>query len=161
MAEVEKSIEVDVPVSTAYNQWTQFEDFPQFMEGVKEVRQLDDTKLIWRADVAGKEKEWEAAITKQEPDQRIAWRSVNGAENAGDVRFEAAGDNRTLVKLHMHYDPEGPVETIGDVVGVLDRTVEKDLERFKEFIEKRGQETGAWRGEVEEPHPEGASNPEK
>jgi len=160
MSEVDKSIEVDVPVTTAYNQWTQFESFPEFMEGVKEVKQLGDSRLAWRAEVAGKEKEWEAQITDQVPDQRVAWKAVDGAENAGDVKFESIGDGRTRVKLHLVYTPEGVVENVGDAIGAVSHRVEGDLERFKKFIESRGQETGAWRGEVHETAPGGAQNPE-
>lgn len=160
MSEVDKTIEVDVPVTTAYNQWTQFESFPEFMEGVKEVKQLGDSRLAWRAEVAGKEKEWEAQITDQVPDQRVAWKAVDGAENAGDVKFESIGDGRTRVKLHLVYTPEGVVENVGDAIGAVSHRVEGDLERFKKFIESRGQETGAWRGEVHETAPGGAQNPE-
>jgi uncharacterized membrane protein len=148
MARIEKSIEVNAPVRTVYNQWTQFEDFPRFMEGVREVRQIDDTHLQWRAEVAGKDKEWEALITEQVPDQIIAWRSVAGAENAGRVEFHPTGPERTRVTLKLHYEPEGVVENVGDALGVLSRRVEGDLERFREFIERRGAETGQWRGEI-------------
>ncbi|MFN2465032.1 MAG: SRPBCC family protein [Candidatus Dormibacteria bacterium] len=161
MSEVEKTIEVEVPVHTAYNQWTQFETFPEFMEGIKSVKQLDDTKLHWTAEIAGKTKEWDASITQQEPDQRVAWRNIDGADNAGDVRFESLGEGRTRVKLHMVYDPEGVVENVGDALGVVSRRVEADLERFKKFIESRGQETGAFRGEIQQPAPQGAHNPEQ
>ena len=149
MEQVEKVVEVDRPVSTVYNQWTQFEDFPQFMEGVKEVRQLDDTHLHWRAEIWGKEKEWDAEITEQEPDSRISWKSVSGAPNAGTVRFEPVGPDRTRVRLTMAYDPEGVMENVGDALGVFTSRVAHDVERFKEFIESRGAETGAWRGEVD------------
>ena len=147
MNTVEKSIVVDVPVSTAYNQWTQFEEFPEFMEGVEEVRQEDDTRLFWRANIAGKDVEWEAEIFEQEPDERISWRSTTGAYNAGTVRFEPAGDG-TEVFLRLEYEPEGFFESVGSSLGLVDRRVEGDLERFKEFIEERGTESGAWRGEV-------------
>jgi uncharacterized membrane protein len=160
MSELKKEIEVDVPVRTAYDQWTQFESFPKFMEGVEEVKQLSDTKLKWRAKIAGKEEEWEAAITKQEPDRQVAWTNTSGAQNAGDVQFEPIGDNRTRVKLHMLYDARGVVENVGDALGVVSRRIEGDLVRFKEFIEQRGSETGAWRGEVHEAQPEAAGNPE-
>jgi uncharacterized membrane protein len=160
MAEVEKSIEVEAPVNTVYNQWTQFETFPEFMEGIESVQQLDDSKLHWTAKIAGKEKQWDAVITEQEPDQRVAWRNVDGAQNAGDVRFESAGEGRTRVKLHLVYDPEGVVENVGDALGVVSRRVEGDLERFKTFIERRGAETGAFRGEIHQPAPAGATNPE-
>jgi uncharacterized membrane protein len=148
MAHIEKSIEVNCPISTAYNQWTQFEDFPRFMEGVKEVHQIDDTHLHWHAEIGGKDKEWDAVITEQVPDSIIAWRSVAGAENAGRVEFHPAGTNGTRVTLKLTYDPEGAVEKIGDLVGVVGRRVEGDLKRFRDFIENRGRETGQWRGEV-------------
>jgi uncharacterized membrane protein len=148
MATIEKSIDVDVPVRTAYNQWTQFEEFPRFMEGVREVRQLDDRRLRWRATVAGKDKEWDAEITEQTPDQRIAWTSRSGARNAGVVTFHRLDDRRTRIMLQVDYDPEGVVENVGDALGVVQGRVSGDLERFKTFIEAQGRETGAWRGEV-------------
>ncbi len=148
MATIEKSIEVSVPVRTAYNQWTQFEEFPRFMEGVKSVRQMDDTRLHWCAEIGGKEEEWDAEIAEQTPDQRVAWRSTTGARNAGVVTFHHLGDNKTRVMLQMEYDPEGITENVGDKLGFVGRRVQGDLERFKELIEERGTETGAWRGEV-------------
>jgi uncharacterized membrane protein len=149
MGKVESSIEVNVPVSTAYNQWTQFEEFPRFMEGVKHVRQLDDRTLEWNAEIAGKDKTWQAEITEQEPDERIAWTSTSGARNAGVVTFHRISDDTTKVMLQMDFEPEGAVESAGDALGIPERQVQGDLERFKEFIESRGTETGAWRGEVE------------
>jgi uncharacterized membrane protein len=149
MEHVEKIVEVNRPLSTVYNQWTQFEEFPSFMDGVKEVRQLDDTHLHWRAEIWGKEKEWDAEITEQEPDKRISWKSVSGAPNAGTVRFEPLSDERTRVRLVMAYDPEDAVEKAGDALGIFSSRVEHTVEEFKRFIESRGQETGAWRGEVE------------
>jgi uncharacterized membrane protein len=148
MSIVEKSIEVNVPISAAYNQWTQFEDFPKFMEGVEEVTQIDDTHLHWCAEIAGKDKEWDAEITEQIPDERIAWHSTSGAVNSGVVTFDEISENSTLVTVQMQYEPEGAVENVGDALGVLSRRVEGDLERFKEFLESRGRETGAWRGTV-------------
>jgi uncharacterized membrane protein len=148
MTRVEKSIDVDVPVRTAYDQWTQFEEFPRFMEGVTEVRQLDDKRLHWRASVAGKEEEWNAEIIEQTPDTRIVWRSTSGAENSGAVRFASLGPEQTRVTLIMAYEPEGIVETVGDKLGLLDRRVAGDMERFKNFIEARDTETGAWRGAI-------------
>lgn len=144
MAQIEKSVVVDVPVSTAYNQWTQFEEFPRFMEGVHEVRQLDDRRLYWKAEVGGNEKEWEAEIREQVPDQRIIWHATDGSENAGIVRFEPA-EGGTRIRLQMSYVPEGFAETIGDKLGFMSRRVQGDLDRFKEFIEERGVETGAYR----------------
>src|SRR5215475_4176098 len=151
MSNIEKSIDVHVPVHTAYNQWTQFEEFPHFMEGVEEVRQLDDKRLHWRANVGGKEKEWNAVITEQLPDQRIAWRNITGATNAGVVTFHRINNNTTRVMLQLEYDPEGIIENVGDVIGVVSNRVRGDLERFKEFIESRSSETGAWRGKIEQP----------
>jgi uncharacterized membrane protein len=150
MSTVEKSIEVKAPVNTAYNQWTQFEDFPKFMEGIQEVRQLDETHLHWCAEVAGKRKEWNAEITEQIPDQRIAWRSTSGARNAGVVTFHRISDDTTRIMLQMDYEPEGAMENVGDAIGLLSRRVAGDLERFKEFLELRGHETGAWRGSVQQ-----------
>ena len=149
MANVEKSITVNVPVHAAYDQWTQFETFPQFMDGVKEVRQHDDTHLHWKAEVGGKNEEWEAEITEQVPDRKIAWRSTSGATNAGMVMFEPVSDGSTQVKLQLEAEPMSATEKVGGAVGVLDRQVNTDLKKFKEFIEKRGGEpTGSWRGEV-------------
>jgi uncharacterized membrane protein len=154
MPTIEKSIEVNVPVSKAYNQWTQFEDFPEFMEGIKEVRQLDDIHLHWVAEVAGKDKEWNAEISEQIPDQRIAWHSTTGARNAGVVTFHRIDDDTTRIMLQMDYEPEGVIENVGDAIGVVSRRVEGDLQRFKTFIESLGHETGAWRGEVERGQPQ-------
>ena len=149
MATIEKEIEVDVPVSVAYNQWTQFEEFPRFMEGVEEVTQLDDTRLHWKATVAGQTKEWDARITEQLPDQRIAWTSEGGAFTSGIVTFHKLSETQCRVMLQMEYDPEGIVEEVGDKLGFVSRRVEGDLKRFKDYIEERGQETGAWRGTVQ------------
>lgn len=148
MASIEKAIDVNVPVHTAYNQWTQFEQFPQFMEGVEEVHQLDDKRLHWRAQIGGKEKEWDAEIVDQVPDRRVSWRSLGGAPNDGIVSFQPIDANTTRVVLHLDYEPEGFVEHVGDVLGVVSARVEGDLQRFKDFIESRGAETGAWRGEI-------------
>ena len=148
MTTIEQSIDVEVPVSTAYNQWTQFEEFPRFMEGVEQVRQLDDKRLHWRAKIAGKAEEWDAEITHQTPDQQVAWRSITGAPNGGTVSFRPAGAASTEVALRLEYEPQGMVENVGDALGIVSRRVEGDLKRFKEFIESRGAETGAWRGEI-------------
>jgi uncharacterized membrane protein len=148
MATIEKDIEVEVPVSAAYNQWTQFEEFPRFMEGVERVEQFDDQHLHWVAKVGGKRKEWDATILEQLPDQRVAWRSEDGTENAGVVTFQPVSAGQTKVSLHMEYEPEGIVENVGDAVGIVSRRVEGDLKRFKEFIEARGEGTGGWRGEI-------------
>ena len=152
MSRIERSIEVNVPVRTAYNQWTQFEEFPRFMEGVESVRQLSDTKLHWVAEIAGKRKEWDATIAEQTPDQRIAWTSTHGAQNDGVVTFHRISDNVTRIMLQMDFEPEGTVENVGSALGVAERRVAGDLTRFKEFIESRGRETGAWRGRVEHGH---------
>jgi uncharacterized membrane protein len=145
---VEDSIEVDVPVSTAYNQWTQFEDFPQFMQDVLEVRQVDDTHLHWRARIAGKEEEWDAEITNQIPDRRIAWKSTSGPPNSGAVSFEPISDNRTRVTLRMSYQPRNALEKVGDALGAVKLETSTNLHRFREFLQSRGRETGAWRGTV-------------
>lgn len=150
---IEQSIDVAVPVRTAYNQWTQFEEFPRFMEGVLEVRQLDDTRLVWRANVGGIEKRWEAEIAEQIPDERVAWHSIAGATNAGVVTFHRIDENTTRIMLQLEYEPEGIAENVGDALGVATHRVKGDLERFKDFIEARGRETGGWRGEVERPEP--------
>ncbi len=150
MASVKESIQVNVPVSTAYNQWTQFEDFPQFMEGVESVTQIDDTHVRWVAEVGGQRHEWEAEITDQQPDQRIAWRATDGKDNAGIVTFQPLGGDQTRIDVEMSYETEGVVEALGSAIGADDRRVKADLERFKELIESRGMESGAWRGEVRE-----------
>ncbi len=147
MADFEKSIVVNAPLREVYNQWTQFEEFPRFMEGVTEVRQLDDKRLHWRAKVGGREKEWDAEIVDQVPDRRIAWKALRGAENAGAVLFEAV-PNGTRVTLKLTYDPEGAGEKVGDALGFVSRRVEDDLDRFKKFIEERQRATGGWRGEI-------------
>jgi uncharacterized membrane protein len=148
MERIEKSIEVEAPISAVYNQWTQFEDFPQFMSGVQEVRQIDDSRLFWRAEIGGKATSWEAEIYEQIPDLRIAWRSLGGAPNAGTVSFQDLGANHTRVNLVLDYQPLGTMEKIGDALGFVSGRVEADLRRFKAFIEGRGVETGAWRGEI-------------
>jgi uncharacterized membrane protein len=149
MERIEKTIEVHQPVRTVYNQWTQFEEFPRFMAGVKEVKQLDETHVHWHAEIWGKDKEWDAEITEQVPDQCISWRSTSGdAPNAGSVRFEPMSSDRTRVRLTMEYEPQGAVENVGDALGVLSKRVQTTVEDFKKFIESRGVETGGWRGEV-------------
>jgi uncharacterized membrane protein len=148
MPRIEESIEVDVPVRTAYNQWTQFEEFPRFMDGVERVDQKDTTHLHWVANVGGRRKEWDAEITEQKPDRKVAWHSTSGAQNGGEVTFEPIDENRTRVTVRMDVDPDGIVENVGGALGIPQRQVKEDLERFKRFIESRGTETGAWRGEV-------------
>src|SRR4029450_6546238 len=139
---VEKSIQVDVPLSTVYNQWTQFEEFPHFMGGVKEVRQLGDQRLHWVAEIAGVRREWDAAILEQVPDQKVAWAATTGATNAGAVHFQSLGTTRTLVRLSLEYEPEGLVEKVGDFLNVVEKQAEGDLERLKQFIESRRTRTG-------------------
>jgi uncharacterized membrane protein len=150
MATTEQSIDVHVPVHTAYNQWTQFESFPEFMEGIEEVRQLTDTRLHWRAEIGGRTEEWEAEITEQIPDQRIAWTSRSGAEHGGVVTFHKISDDTTRIMLQLEYEPQTIAESVGTALGVVNRRIAGDLERFKEFIESEGEETGAWRGRVEQ-----------
>ena len=148
MSVIEKTIELNVPVRTAYNQWTRFEEFPNFMEGVKDVKQLDEKHLHWKATIAGKDEEWHAEITEQIPDSRIAWTSRGGAVNAGVVTFESLSDAKSRMILHLEYGPKGFVEQVGDATGPVTHRVRGDLKRFKDFIESRGRETGAWRGNV-------------
>jgi uncharacterized membrane protein len=147
MSTIRESIEVDVPVRAVYNQWTQFEEFPRFMEGVKQVTQLGDARLQWTAEIAGQTRTWMSRIIEQEPDQRVSWESTEGARNAGSVQFRPSGAG-TLVTLALSFEPEGPVEAAGDALGFVARRARGDLERFKAFIEAREQETGGWRGEI-------------
>jgi uncharacterized membrane protein len=154
MATVKESIEVDVPVSTAYNQWTQFEEFPKFMDGVESVKQIDDTHLQWVAEVGGKRREWVAEIVDQEPDSKIAWRSTDENGPNGIVEFEPLGEDKTLITVELAYEAEGLTEQLGSAIGVDSRQVKGDLERFKQLIESRGVESGAWRGEVHAGEPQ-------
>ena len=148
MATIEQSIDVEVPVETAYNQWTQFEEFPRFMDGVEEVRQLDDKHLHWVAELGGSRHEWDAVITEQHRDERVAWRNTDGKDNAGVVTFHRLDDDRARVMVQIDFVPEGIKEKLGSALGAPDRRVQGDLERFKELIESRGRESGSWRGEV-------------
>jgi uncharacterized membrane protein len=150
MSTIEQSIEVNVPVRTAYNQWTQFEDFPHFMEGVEKVNQIDDVNLHWVAEILGQHREWDAKITEQTPDERIAWTNTDGAKNAGVVTFHRLDDSTTRLMLQMEFEPEGFGEKAADALGLVKSRSKGDLERFKTFIEERGTETGAWRGEVDQ-----------
>jgi uncharacterized membrane protein len=147
---VEQSIVVNLPVNTVYNQWTQFEDFPQFMGGVKSVKQLSDDRLEWVAEIAGIRRQWEAKIVEQVPDRRVAWAATEGATNAGSVTFEEAATGQTHVHLSLEYEPEGLVEKIGDKLNVVENQAEGDLQRFKEFVESESYATGAWRGSINE-----------
>ena len=147
MATVQKSIDVHVPVSAAYDQWTQFEEFPRFMEGVVAVRQLDDSHVRWVAEIGGEREQWDAEIVEQEPDRLIAWRSTGGLANHGRVEF-APIENGTRVTLAMEYEPDGLKETIGALLGADESQVEEDLERFKDLVEGREVPTGSWRGEI-------------
>ena len=151
---IEESIEVEVPLRTAYNQWTQFEEFPRFMSGVTEIRQLDATTTHWKTDIDGVKREFDAKITEQLPDERVAWTSIEGSKQAGVVTFHRLDENRTRVTVQMDFEPDGLVEKAGDKLGFLGRQVKGDLARFKEYIEGRGGvETGGWRGEVDRPTP--------
>jgi len=151
MTTVTESIDVDVPVSTAYNQWTQFETFPQFMEGVEEVRQLDDTHLHWKTKIGGVVREFDATITEQHPDERVAWKSDDGPDQAGVVTFHRLDEGQARVTVQMDFEPEGLVEQAGDKLGIVKHRVKGDLDRFKEFIEQPGGATGGWRGDVPAP----------
>jgi len=158
MKSIAKTITVNVPLRQAYNQWTQFEEFPHFMEGVKEVTQLDNKSLHWKAEIAGKSEEWNAEITEQIPDQRIAWRSTGGSKNSGAVNFSAQGADQTEVNLEVEYEPEGMVENLGDMVGLVSARIFGDLNRFKDFVEAKHTATGGWRGEIPAPsEPAGAN----
>jgi uncharacterized membrane protein len=148
MARVEQQIDVDVPINAAYDQWTQFEEFPRFMDGVKRVVQLDDKHLTWEAEIGGQKREWMADIVDQVPNQRIAWRSTSGERNDGAVVFESLGANETRIRLTIDFEPDGALENVGTALGVVDRRVKGDLERFKGYIEQRGQATGSWGGEI-------------
>ena len=151
MSQIIESIDIDVPVRTAYDQWTQFESFPKFMDGIERVEQLTDTALEWTARIAGVDRSWTAEITEQTPDQRIAWKATSGAENAGVVTFHRLDDRKSRVTLQVDVEPEGVVESVGDALGFVQRRAKGDLERFKTFIEDRGVPTGVWRGEVDQP----------
>jgi len=151
MASIQESIEVGVPVETAYNQWTQFEEFPMFMEGIETVQQLDDTRLHWVAEVGGRREEWDAEITEQHPDERVAWTATSGKGNAGVVTFHRIDETQTRVMVQLDWEPEGVTQQLGATLGMDSRRVQGDLQRFKELIEKRGSESGAWRGEVDNP----------
>ena len=153
MSTVTESVDVAVPVRTAYNQWTQFEEFPQFMDGVEEIRQVTPEMTHWKVKIAGVEREFDARITEQHPDERVAWTSVDGPTHAGVVTFHRLDDSHTRVTVQMDLEPEGVAETVGDKAGFVDRKVKGDVKRFKEFIESRGGETGAWRGDVARPQP--------
>jgi uncharacterized membrane protein len=155
MERIEKVVEVDCPVRTVYNQWTQFEEFPRFMDGVKGVTQIDDTHVHWHAEIWGKDKEWDAEITEQVPDERISWKSISGdAPNAGTVRFQPLGPNRTMVRLVMAYEPQGAVESVGDALGILNASVQSSVSNFKKYIEEKGAPDGGWRGEVHDSVPD-------
>jgi uncharacterized membrane protein len=154
MGTVTESVDVAVPVRTAYNQWTQFEEFPRFMEGVSEIRQVTDTLTHWKTEIAGVKREFDAQITEQLPDERVAWTSTGGdVKQAGVITFHRLDENHTRVTAQMDLEPEGVVEQAADKLGVVSRRVKGDLKRFKEYIESRGVESGAWRGEVDRPQP--------
>jgi uncharacterized membrane protein len=149
VSRITQEIEVAVPVRVAYDQWTQFESFPKFMSGVDRVVQIDDKTLEWTATIGGNVKHWRAEIVEQRPDELVAWRSIDGAQNDGQVRFRPLGADRTMVELQLDVAPENVVEKVGDALGVVERRVRGDLERFRDFIESRQQPSGAWRGTVE------------
>ncbi|GAA3007729.1 SRPBCC family protein [Actinokineospora diospyrosa] len=151
MSTIVETVDVAVPVSTAYNQWTQFESFPAFMEGVEQIRQVDDRRTHWVTKIGGVTREFDATITEQIPDERVAWKSTDGPEHAGVITFHRLNERETRVTAQMDIDPEGFVENVADKLGVIDRRVKSDMRRFKDFIEDQGRETGAWRGEVDAP----------
>ncbi|AWK72605.1 cyclase [Rhodococcus oxybenzonivorans] len=153
MSTITEAVDVSVPVNTAYNQWTQFEEFPRFMEGVDEIRQIDPTHVHWVVSIAGVKREFDATITEQHPDERVAWKSDDGPNHAGVITFHRLDDDKTRVTAQMDVDPDGFVENVADKLGLLGKRVKGDMARFKEFIESRGTETDAWRGEVDRPGP--------
>ncbi|GAB7037566.1 MULTISPECIES: SRPBCC family protein [Catenuloplanes] len=155
MGTVTEHVDVAVPIRTAYNQWTQFEEFPQFMEGVTEIRQISDTDTHWKTEIAGVKREFDAKITEQLPDERVAWTSTGGIKQSGVITFHRLDETHTRVTAQMEFEPEGIAEQAGDKLGIVDRRVKGDMKRFKEFIEsdRAGVETGAWRGEVDRPQP--------
>ncbi|MEU3453654.1 SRPBCC family protein [Micromonospora sp. NPDC006766] len=153
MSDVVEYVDVSVPIRTVYDQWTQFEEFPHFMQGVQEVRQLSDTMTHWTVEIAGVRREFDAEITEQLPDERVAWRSTGGSRQAGVVTFHRLDDRHTRVTLQLEFEPQGVVEQTGDKLGMVDRRAKNDLKQFKQFIERRGQETGAWRGTIDRPTP--------
>ena len=148
MPSVTKSVDVSVPITTAYNQWTQFESFPQFMDGVESIKQTDATHSHWVTKIGGVTREFDTEITEQHPDERVAWKSTDGTTHAGVVTFHRISDNETKVTVQLDWDAEGLLEKVGAAVGIDDHQVKSDLDRFKEFIERQGGETGAWRGDV-------------
>jgi uncharacterized membrane protein len=151
MSNITEAVDVNVPISTAYNQWTQFETFPQFMEGVERIEQLDDTHTKWTVKVGGVTRQFNATITEQHPEERVAWKSDDGPNHAGVVTFHRLDDAKTRVTAQLDIDPEGFIENVADKTGLLDQRVKADMRRFKEFIERRGDETGGWRGDVDRP----------
>jgi len=159
METAEKIIEVNAPLNRVYNQWTQFESFPEFMEGVMEVKQLDDKRLHWKANIGGKAKEWDAEIVEQVPDSLIAWRSVSGPPHNGTVSFRMRGPNRTEIMVRIEFQPQSMLESLAGAFGVVGRRIEEDLQRFKEFIENRPAETGAWRGRISGANVDRATEP--
>ena len=150
MSLIEQSVEVNVPVRAAYNQWTQFEEFPKFMEGVQKIDQIDDQHLHWDVEIGGQRREFDATITEQTPDQRIAWRADGEATQGGVVTFHRLAERKTRIMLQMEFEPRDFKEKAGDILGIIERRVKGDLGRFKELIESRGQESGAWRGEIDQ-----------
>lgn len=151
MSAIEESIEIQSPVRTVYDHWTQFENFPKFMEGVTEVRQLDETHLHWIAEIAGHRHEWDAEVTEQKPDERVAWKNVDGKSNAGVVTFHRIDEDKTKVMVQMDFVPEGVIEKIGNALGAPDRRVKGDLERFREMVEAGHEQPDGWRGQVTHP----------
>ena len=150
MSTIEQSVDVGVPVRTAYNQWTQFEEFPKFMEGVEKIQQLDDKRLHWIVEIGGQRREFDATISEQTPDQKIAWHAEGETKQAGVVTFHRLGENQTRIMLQMEFEPTDFKEKAGDILGIVERRIKGDLGRFKELIESRGQESGAWRGEIDQ-----------
>jgi uncharacterized membrane protein len=146
---IEESVEVEAPVRAVYDQWTQFEEFPRFMEGIEEVRQLDDAHLRWVASIGGARREWEAEISEQRPDERVAWHSRGGKPNGGVVTFHRLADDRSKVMVQLEFEPQGLRERVGHAVGADERRVRRDLQAFKRLVEADGRQSGGWRGEID------------
>lgn len=152
MSSVTESVDVNVPVSAAYNQWTQFEEFPQFMDGVDQISQLDEAHTHWVTSIGGVQREFDAEITEQHPDERVAWTSTDGTTHAGVVTFHRLSDAQCRVTVQLDWQPAGVVEKVGSALGLDSRQVKSDLARFKKIIEDRGSESGGWRGDIDRPN---------
>ncbi len=149
MTQIIETIDVDVPVTTAYNQWTQFEEFPRFLKHIESITQKNDTMLHWKVNVGGQVREFDAEIAEQHPDERVAWNSTGGeVDHAGVVTFHKLDDSKSRVTVQIDWEPESLLEKIGAAAGAGNRAVKNALEDFKKYIESQGSADGAWRGDV-------------